>query len=161
MPLDNQTLPEAPQPAERPTLSGHSARLAKLTVQLKDLIARETELLKERKPQEAKRLHGEKSRLMAEYKDTIGKLKVNEYQLGDKASPDRKYLRQLTDALRETIRDHARVVLRLKSVTEGLIRSVGEEVSKKNSPVVGYGRNASMRATGPVKPTSLSLNQVI
>ncbi len=160
MPLDNPKLP-TDQADERPTLSGHGARLAKLTVLLQDLIQQETELLKAHRPQEAKRLHGEKSRLMAEYKDTIGKLKVNEYQLGQKDSRDRKYLRQLTDALRETIRDHARVVLRLKSVTEGLIRSVGEEVSKKNSPVLGYGRNASMRPTGPAKPTSLSLNQVI
>lgn len=160
MPLDNSSLPLA-QKTTQPNLTGHAAKLARLTNELKDLIERETGLLKDRRPQEAKTLHGEKSRLMAEYKDTLGKLQVNEDQLGAKDSRERKYLKQLTDTLREVIRDHARVVLRLKSVTEGLIRSVGEEVTKKNSPVLGYSQNAAFQATGPARPTSLSLNRVI
>lgn len=159
MPLDQ--LPQTLQDLERPAISGHGARLAGLTIELCDLISRETSLLKDRKPKEAQRLHGDKARLMAEYKDTLGKLRVNEHQLGAKDSKERKYLRKLTDQLREVIRDHARIVLRLKSVTEGLIRSVGEEVAKKNSPVVGYGSNAAFQPTRTARPTSLSLNQVI
>lgn len=159
MPLDNPTIVN--NTATTPPLTGHALKLAKLTTELSELITRETNLLQARKPQEAKLLHGEKARMMAEYKETLGKLRLNEQLLGAKDSKERKYLRDLTDTFREVIREHARVVLRLKSVTEGLIRSVGEEVSKKNSPVVGYGRNASIQPTRVAKPTSLSLNQVI
>lgn len=159
MPLD--LAPQSARPVEKTPLTSHGAKVARLTVELTELIARETNLLQARRPQEAKVLHGEKSRLMAEYKDSLGRLKTNEHLLGPKDSKERKHLRALTDTLRETIREHARIVLRLKSVTEGLIRSVGEEVRKKNNPVLGYGKNAAISQARTARPTSLSLNQTI
>ncbi len=157
MPLDGITAP----PPEIPLLTGHGATVAKLTIELTEHIARETAFLKERRPREAQKLHGGKSRLMAEYRDAMGKLKVNEHLLGSKDSQERKYLRKLTDELRVTLRDHARIVLRLKSVAEGLIKSVGEEVAKKNQPVTAYGKNAAFARSKQSTPTSLSLNQII
>ncbi|MFC3051234.1 hypothetical protein [Kordiimonas pumila] len=144
-----------------PVLSGHGAKLAKLTIELTDIIARETDLLKKRLPREAQSLHAAKSRLMAEYTATLNNLKVNEKLLGPSDSPARKYLRKLTDLLRETLRDHARIILRLKAVAEGIIKSVGEEVVKKNRPVMAYGRNASYQPLKGARPTSLQINQVI
>ncbi len=160
MPLD-QAPRTIPSQDTASIITGHGAKVAKITIELSDLIARETGFLKDRKPRQAQELHGEKSRLIAEYKDALGKLRVNETQLGAEDSRQRKYLRQLTDQLRDVMRDHARIVLRLKSVTEGLIRSVGDEISKKNSPVLGYGRNAAVSRPRTNRPTSLSLNQVI
>lgn len=159
MPLDQA--PQQVSNQQRPPVTSHGATVARLTTELTDLITRETNLLQARRPQEAKVLHGEKNRLMAEYKIAIGRLKSNEHLLGNKESAERKYLRGLTDKLREAIRDHARIVLRLKSVTEGLIRSVGEEVRKKNNPVLGYGQNASIAQGRNARPTSLSLNQTV
>lgn len=158
MPLD--PLPQQVAMGEAPPIAGHGAQLVRLTVSLTELIGRETELLKERKPRDAQKLHAEKSRLMAEYRETLNRLRVNEQSLGPKESAERKYIRKLTDAFRQVLRDHARVVLRLKSVSEGLIRSVGDEVSKRNRSVVGYGKNAA-QSTARARPTSLSLNQVI
>ena len=164
MPLDPLPLaPVKPQTAsgeDVPPITGHGAQLVRLTIALTELIGRETGLLQDRRPREAQKLHAEKSRLMAEYRETLNRLRVNEQSLGPKESPERKYIRKLTDAFRETLRDHARVVLRLKSVSEGLIRSVGDEVSKRNRSVVGYGKNAA-QTTARARPTSLSLNQVI
>ncbi|WP_417452197.1 hypothetical protein [Kordiimonas sp.] len=158
MPLD--PLPQISTNKDAPPITGHGAQLARLTIALTELIGRETDLLEARKPREAQKLHGEKSRLMAEYRETLNRVRVNEHTLGPKGSEERTYLRKLTDAFREMLRDHARVVLRLKSVSEGLIRSVGEEVSKRNRSVVGYGKNAAQTAAR-ARPTSLSLNQVI
>ncbi|NVJ97560.1 MAG: hypothetical protein HWE25_05370 [Alphaproteobacteria bacterium] len=159
MPLD-QAPKQISIPGKSP-LTSHGATVARLTTELSELIERETNLLQARRPQEAKQLHGEKSRLMAEYKAALGKLKLSEHLLGPKGSKERQYLRGLTDQLRDNIREHARVVLRLKSVTEGLIRSVGEEVQKKTNPVLGYGKNAAVNYARNVRPTSLSLNQTI
>ena len=159
MPLD--PLPLKPQTGDAPPpITGQGAQLVRLTISLTELIARETDLLKARRPRDAQKLHAEKSRLMAEYRETLNRLRVNEQSLGPKDSPERKYIRKLTDKFREMLRDHARVVLRLKSVSEGLIRSVGEEVSKRNRSVVGYGKNA-VQSAARARPTSLSLNQVI
>ncbi|TNE66498.1 MAG: hypothetical protein EP335_03470 [Alphaproteobacteria bacterium] len=160
MPLD--PLPtRAEKPGLIPVLSGHADKLAKLTISLTELIARETGLLKNRRPRDAQKLHGEKSRLMAEYRESLNNVRVNSHLLGPDNSKERKYLRQLTDGLREALRDHARIVLRLKSVAEGLIKSVGEEVARQNSPVMSYGKNAAIQKYGSARPTSLSLNQVI
>lgn len=144
-----------------PSITGHGAKLANLTISLSDLIQEETRLLSKRLTADAKRLHGQKNRLMAEYRDTLQLLQVNEKLLGPKGSPARRYIRELTDRFREILRDHARIVLRLKAVAEGIVKSVGEEVIKKNRPVVGYGSNAAFRMPGQIQPTSLQLNQVI
>jgi len=163
MPLDSMPKPSKTNNTKEniPVLSSHSAKLAQLTQQLCELIIQETSLLKKRLPREAQRLHGTKSRLMAEYRDVMNKLQVNENLLGPKDSAARKYLRKLTDALRDALRDHARILLRLKAVTEGIIKSVGDEVIKKDRPVVSYGKNASYQPVSGARPTSLQINQVI
>lgn len=165
MPLDSMPR-KSEQPKVKvatvpPLLTGPGAKLAKITISLTELIAQETKLLKERLTKEAQKLHGQKNRLMAEYREVLNLLQVNDKLLGPKNSPVRKYIREITDKFRETLRDHARVVLRLKSVAEGIIKSVGEEVVKKNRPVVNYSRNASYNMPVHAKPTSLQLNQVI
>lgn len=142
-------------------LTGPGAKLVKLTKALCDLISRETNLLQIRRTQEAQQLHAQKSRLMAEYKMTMNQLQTNEHLLGEKDSGERKYLKFVTDKLREILRDHARVVLRLKSVAEGLIKSVGEEVAKQQRPITSYGNNAAYQVSRNARPMSLSLNQVI
>ena len=153
------SIPEAP---EKPAaLTGHSAKLASLTISLSDLIQEETRLLGKRLTKEAQRLHGTKNRLMAEYRDTMQLLQVNEKLLGPKDSQVRQYIRKLTDRFREILRAHARIVLRLKSVAEGIVKSVGEEVIKRNRPIVGYSNKAAFRMPTQVPPTSLQLNQVI
>ena len=138
--VSQSTLQAAPQPVSQSVsqsvshsgniLQGHAANLATLTAQLKELVARETELLQSHKTQEAAKLNGEKQRLMAMYRDTLNKVQVNQHQLGDTDSKARTALRSITDDFRETLRDHARVVLRMKAVTEGLVKSVSEEVKK-------------------------------
>ena len=116
MPLDAMPKPiEATQ--QTPTLTGPSAKFAKLTIELCELIKRETKLLNDRLPREAQRLHGTKNRLMAEYRETMNHLQVNEKLLGPKNSPVRTYIRDLTDSLREAIRDHARIKVSAKKLS--------------------------------------------
>lgn len=160
MPLDSLPM-QFEQEANVPELTGYGAKLVKITLSLTDLIKQETSLLEQRLPREAQKLHGQKNRLMAEYRETLNHLQVNEKLLGPKESSVRQYIQKVTDAFREVLRDHARIVLRLKSVAEGIIKSVGEEVVKKNRPVVGYGKNAAFKTPAQMQPTSLQLNQVI
>jgi len=161
MPLDSIPVPEQKIINKPEILTGPGAKLADLTIALTELIREETKFLKARLTKDAQRLHGRKNRLMAEYREVLNTLRVNERLLGPKNSAVRRYIREITDKFRETLRDHARIVLRLKSVAEGIIKSVGEEVIKKDRPVVGYGRNAAYQMPYQARPTSLQLNQVI
>lgn len=142
-------------------LTGPALKVARLTERLTSVIAEETKLLNERRPREAQQAHGEKSRLIVEYREALGLLKQNDRCLGDKQSHERTYVRELTDKLRDAIRDNARVVLRLKSVAEGIVRSVGDEVNRRNKPVSGYSANASTPRRQNTATTSLAFNQVI
>ena len=144
-----------------PPLSGDAARLARLTIEITELLAQETDYLQAHRTKQAKELHGRKNRLMAEYKGVVSHLKVNDLTLGPQDSPQRVYIRKLTDGMRDTLKLHARLVLRLKAVSEGLIKSIGEEVAKKNRPVSNYGSSARITAPKTVAPTSLALNQLI
>ncbi|UTW54187.1 hypothetical protein [Kordiimonas sp. SCSIO 12610] len=144
-----------------PIITGPGEKLVKITLALTDLIKRETSFLKAHRNKDAQALHGEKSRLMAEYRDTLNNLQVNEHLLGSKDSRERKYIKSITEPFREALREHARIVLRMKAVTEGLIKSVGEEVSKRNPSVTGYNKTAAFAVPQNQRPTSLSLNQVI
>ncbi len=157
----DQGIVASPSTDPEPLLSGHVAKLAQITRTLTDIITKETGLLHKRKPQVAKTLHGEKNRVMAEYRATLNKVQQNQHMLGEPKSPARQFIRKLTDILREALRDNARIILRLKAVTEGLIKKVGDEVTKQNRPLVGYGRNATYKAAPMARPTSLSLNQMI
>ncbi len=144
-----------------PQLFGLAAKLAKAMTNLTAVIAQETALLQSRQPREAQALHGSKARMIFEYKDIITKLKTNQDSLGEKGSNVRMFLRGLGEKLKATLKDHARVVIRLKSLSEGLIKSVGEEVAKKSRPTVNYGKSARMVAPSAGLPPSLALNELI
>ncbi|WND01910.1 hypothetical protein QGN29_10135 [Temperatibacter marinus] len=141
--------------------TGPGQRLIDITEQLTSLIKQETGFLLSRATKDAANLHGEKSRLMALYKTTLHHLQVNEHLLGPKESAIRGFIRKVTDSFRDALKEHTRVVIRMKSISEGIIRSIGEEVTKQNRPVVGYGANAAMVAPKSATTTSISLNQVI
>lgn len=144
-----------------PALTGTALKVATLSKKLIDLIHQETQLLSNRRPRDAQKLHGEKNRTIQEYRAAISSLHHNKGVLGPEGSPVRLFIRKLTDALRDALRDNARIVLRLKSVAEGLVRSVSDEVNKTQRPVNQYGRNATVVQSYTQRPTSLAINQVI
>ena len=160
MPLD-PLFPDYKPKENESLLTGPGAKLIKITQGLTDIIKRETDLMVARKTQAAGHLHGEKSRLIAEYRNTLNHIQVNSHLLGEAESPIRTKIKEVTDNFRNELRNHARVVLRLKTITEGIVKSVGEEIAKRDQPVMGYGSNASLKAPNPLRPTSLSLNQTI
>lgn len=146
-------------PSEK--LTGPGAKLIRITSELRDIVRHETELLENKRPQEIKTLQGQKIRLMSQYKDAMNNARVNESLLGEPDSDIRLRIKEATNGLREELKRNARIVIRLKTITEGILKSVGDEVSKKDRPAVSYGKSAEMMTPKSVKPTSLALNQVI
>lgn len=151
----------APEPITEQSFTGPGARLITITKKLTSLIKEETSYLKNHKPQIAASLHGEKTRLMAEYRKTLNHLQLNQQLLGPKESPMRTFIRTLTDGFRDALKEHARIVIRMKAISEGIVKSISEEITKNTKPVMSYGANAAMRAPSMPQATSLSLNQVI
>lgn len=146
---------------QSPALPGPVQRFLSLTRQLNDVLARENRLLEERRMLETKALAGEKSRLTAEYREALGVLKVREAELlGDPQSAIRQRIRNETEVMRQELARHAKLVIRLKSITEGVVRAIGREVEKNSNPLQGYGMSGRSM-TKQSRPTSLSLDEQI
>ena len=59
--------------------------------------------------------------------------------------------------MQDALARNERLVLRLKTVSEGLREAISEEITKRNRPLPSYGDNARIQKDGPM-PTTLALD---
>ncbi len=135
------------------------AHLLETTLSLHRLIEQENALLESRRPRETKALQGEKLRLTAEYRAALARVRADEAALlGTRDSRIRQQLKQVTDAFRGELKRHARILIRLKTVTEGIVRAVSEEAVRQRGAVRRYGTDA--RATHAIAgPAALTIDE--
>ena len=137
------------------------ARVVEATQKLIDLFHIENALLNERKIADTKELQNQKAKLSAHYQAELLALQQNPSCLGPKNSPMRKKLQKVTDTFQEEVKNHGRILLRLKTVSEGLVQSISNEASKKSGAVPLYDTNATMHINSANLPVNIALNQII
>lgn len=131
------------------------------TAALAALLDRETELMKERRFKEAGALSEEKARLTAEFQSTLATLRAQDTALlGPKESSIRKRLKRAGEDLRARLARHARLVMRLKTMNEDLVKTISREVQHQRGSVQRYSGTGQLGvATG--QPASISLDRSI
>lgn len=147
-------------PERQMVMPGAGAKVIKLARELIDLIESENVILEGARPRDAAKMQGTKTRVMTEYKEAIGQLQLNQHLLGDEDSDIRKQIRASADDLKDCLAIHARIILRRKSVADGLITRISEEANKSSRDIPAYGSTAA-KASSSSRPTSIALNQVI
>ena len=71
----------------------------------------------------------------------------NEPALLDGISPDLKAsLRQVAMEMEQNLEAHAQALMAIKTVTEGLVRSIAGEIASSRSAPAGYGRTGAVNA---------------
>jgi hypothetical protein len=142
------------------------AALCQIISRLKDILETENELLAQNKPHEFSTHLAEKSRLVAIYNQqmTLIKQDPGKYKAFPKADIDN--LKQASETFYSTLDAHFRKLSTVKTVTEGLVKSVAEEVLKKKSPPNAYTASASLSTPLSRKNTqaingAIAINQVI
>lgn len=135
--------------------------LVALTERLTALITRENTLLRRREPRQLSNFHDEKTRLTDLYTREMATLRRNDAVLKDARPEDVASLKKVTASFRKALADHNTIVGALKSVTEGMIQAIADEVTKRNNPVQGYGTDAILQVRVHGAPTSIALDQVI
>ena len=135
--------------------------LISITKRLTSVILEENKLLETRRPAEAAALAAEKSRLNTAYEREIMDIKKRGGMESIDDASMLSQLRQETKAFHVALDKHKRILVRLRTVTESMIKAIGDEVSKRANPVQNYGGNAALAPSPYKTPTSLSLNQVI
>ncbi len=147
--------------AENNAHGGIAARLIGTTKDLISVLERENSLLESRRPQEVKPLQAEKTRLAAQYRDDMKTVKRNKALLGPDGSLVRLELEAATERFQEALKNHGRILLRKKSISEGMIHAIGAEVERQKRPVQNYTPGAMTHKPAPSSPTSIALNEVI
>lgn len=131
-------------------------QLITLTDRLTALISEQLRAFEARRPQDAAANAQETARLANLYRHESLKLKADSSLLADAPADLREKLVASTRAFDAVLARHGRAVEAAKTLTEGLIRAIAEEVNKQRNAVAGYGPKA-MQA--PRAATAVALNR--
>lgn len=150
VPSQNEGLPEGPV-----------RRLIAHTEDLTSVIRREITILEARRPSDIAPLQAEKAELSNAYEHEFKAVKQNQKLLGDKDSPVRQRLREVTETFNSELVRLGRILLRMKSVSEGMIHAIGQEVSRRRQSVRNYSPDAEVKEPQMAKPLPIAMNEVI
>ncbi len=135
-----------------------------MTDRLGEIVTEENRLLAARRSSEIGAHREEKARLSEAYEREMADLKANQSWLAASTAEDIARLKASNRSFHAILAKHRRVVLAAKTVTERMLRTIGEEIAKRQRPLKSYSQNATMTPAfgGPSGPAiSVALNQVV
>lgn len=135
--------------------------ITSLTRRLAEVIVAENRLLEERRPAETKPLVEQKGRLSTAYAQEMERVRKNGGITAFGTAEQLRELKRQTANFQRLLEDHRRLVERGKTLTEGILKAIGDEVASRNRPSQAYGKNARPERPRNNQPTSLALNQMI
>lgn len=141
------------------------AQLFDTALELIEVIEIENGHLDARKPARLGETEKRKEGLVGSYRQQITGLS-RAGAAGQLSEHDRRSLRAVGTRLEDVMADHARKVVRLKSVTEGLVQAIAEEANRGRRQVDGYGssgrrQSVTVARSAYTRPQALSLNRTI
>ncbi|HWF78109.1 MAG TPA: flagellar basal body protein [Caulobacteraceae bacterium] len=129
--------------------------MAALTEQLTQLLADQARAFEQHRPQDAAAGLPEVTRLTADYRNGSAHVRANP-QLLQAATPQlRARLLRATEAFDAVLQRQGRALAASKTVTEGLVKAVAEEIAAHRNVGQAYGPKATRR---PIA-TAITLNQ--
>jgi hypothetical protein len=137
------------------TVAQRMEQLILLTERLTGLIAEQLRAFEARRPHDAAVNAEETARLANLYRHESLKLKADPKALEGAPAELRERLVTATRAFDAVLARHGRAVEAAKTITEGLIRAIAEEVHKQRHAVTGYGRKG-LQAPRPATPVALN-----
>ncbi len=132
-----------------------------LTERLTDIVMHEIAALKDRRPSDINEFESEKTKLARAYSHEMQLVGRQRNLIEGVAKSLLQTLKQATAAFREALAQHQALLSSAREVTEGMIKSIAEEVAAKKKPVVGYGSGAELKSGGADRPTPITYNKVI
>jgi hypothetical protein len=136
--------------------TGRMQQLIVLTERLTGLIAEQLRAFEAHRPQDAALNADETARMANLYRHESLKVKADPSLLAGAAPELREQLIAATRAFDAVLARHGRAVEAAKTITEGLIRAIAEEVSSQRNTVAAYGPKAR-QALRPA--TAVALNR--
>ncbi|HVY34706.1 MAG TPA: flagellar basal body protein [Caulobacteraceae bacterium] len=141
---------------DAPDAATRMAQLITLTERLTGLIADQVKAFEARRPQDAALDAAETGRLANLYRHESLRVQTQPELLAGAPPELRARLIAATRAFDAVLARHGRAVEAAKTITEGLVRAIAEEIARQRGAVAGYGPKA-VQSTRPA--TSLALNR--
>lgn len=140
--------------------------LCQVVGRLIEILTIENEHLRARQSTKIKDSLAEKTRLVAIYNQQMGLIKLNTKTFSTYPKVDIDRLKQMSETFYAVMDEHFRMLSNIRTVTEGIVRAVAEEVQKKNRPVSGYDASAAVnqpsnKTVASYGNNAISINQVI
>jgi hypothetical protein len=132
-------------------------QLVVLTDRLTSLVAEQAKAFESRRPHDAGGFVEETSRLANLYRHESARVRANPALISAAAPPARLRLRRATEAFDAVLARQARAVGAVKTVTEGLVRAIAEEIAGQRQKGVSYGAKGTQ--TQPTAATAITLNK--
>lgn len=132
-----------------------------LSQRLSEILETENEMLRTRRPREIAQLQEEKSQLALRFSREMETLRNNPNLVENAVESERDELREGSQRFQEALSENQRLLFATKTVTEGIIRAVANEVEKSNAKAAGYNKQAGMNPVSRNRPTNIALNQTI
>ena len=126
-----------PNPAE-----DNVERLIVLTERLTERLAVDCQAFEMRRPLEAANRLEETSRLANLYRHESVRVQANPALVAGATPASRERLTLASEAFEAVLARHGRALYAAKAVTEGVVRSIAEEVARSRSAMTGYGPTA-------------------
>ena len=132
-----------------------------LTERLTSLIERETELLADHRPHEIQDFQDERAKLSNLYVQEMELIKRNKALIEGVPTVLSDELKEATATFQDRLGEHARVLSRVRTVTENMVKSIADEISKKDQFDGGYGENGQSQNSEQGTPKPIAIHEVI
>jgi len=132
-------------------------QLILLTERLTGLVAQSAQAFEARRPQDAAAFVGETGRLANMYRHESTRIRGNPAVIAGASLVQRTRLVRATEGFDAVLARQARAVEAAKTVTEGLVRTIAEEVATQRQKGASYGADATTAAAPAA--TAITLNR--
>jgi hypothetical protein len=128
-----------------------------LTERLTTLIAMEAQAFERRRPQDVAPHIEETARLANVYRHESTRVRANPELVAKASSEQRTRLVRATEAFDAVLARQGRAIAAAKTITEGLVRAIADEVAAQRQQAACYGPGAMTDPTAAA--TAITLNQ--
>lgn len=133
-------------------------QLIVLTERLTELVALQCQAFEQRRPQDSAAYLDETSRLANIYRHESARVRADPSLVAGAPLAQRTHLVRATEAFDAVLARQGRAIEAAKTVTEGLVRAIAEEVAAQREQGGGYGPGATA-ASSPSAATAITLNK--
>ncbi|MDO8323597.1 MAG: flagellar basal body protein [Phenylobacterium sp.] len=132
-------------------------QLVILTERLTELVALEAQAFEQQRPQEAMAHIEETSRLANIYRHESARVRANPAMVASAPLDQRNRLIRATEAFDSVLARQGRALDAARTVTEGLVKTIANEVAAQRNTGAGYGLKGAPSAAASA--TSITLNK--